>query len=222
MWFFPVRVVAESTLTASCTLGATAPMAPEASGTVDPASAQAITAATRRRETVISWQVYAPDRSGDGPVPDVQAGPRARSRFAGMASGYTGTPQARKLGLKPGQRLSLDGSPAGWSLSDPPPGLVYVAAPEPADVIVSFFTAAVELPRRLPVLVERIRPAGALWVAWPRRAAGHESDITDGVVRSHALALGVVDVKVAAIDEDWSGLRLVWRLANRASSRPAP
>jgi len=139
-----------------------------------------------------------------------------------MASGYSGTPQARKLGLKPGQRISLDGPAAGWSLSDPPPGLAYIAAPEPADVIVGFFTAAAELPRRLPALVERIRPAGALWVAWPRRAGGHQSDITDDVVREHALPLGVVDVKVAAIDDDWSGLRFVWRLANRASSRPAP
>jgi hypothetical protein len=61
----------------------------------------------------------------------------------------------------------------------------------------------------------RIYPAGALWVAWPRRAAGHRSDITDNVVREHALPLGVVDVKVAAIDDDWSGLRLVWRTENR-------
>jgi hypothetical protein len=199
-----------------------APMAPEASGTVDPASAQAITAATRRRETVISCQVYAPHSSGAGPLPDAQADPSRSLYGAGMASGYSGTPQARKLGLKPGQRIALDGSPAGWSLSDPPPGLVDVAAPEPADVIVGFFAAAAELPLRLPALVERIRPAGALWVAWPRRAGGHQSDITDGVVRNHALPLGVVDVKVAAIDEDWSGLRLVWRLANRAPSHPAP
>jgi hypothetical protein len=72
-----------------------------------------------------------------------------------------------------------------------------------------------EIARRLPALAERIYPAGALWVAWPRRAAGHTSDITDNVVRGHALAIGLVDVKVAAIDNDWSGLRLVWRAVNR-------
>jgi hypothetical protein len=54
-----------------------------------------------------------------------------------------------------------------------------------------------------------------LWVAWPRRAGGHRSDITDTVIREHALPMGLVDVKVAAIDEDWSGLRLVWRVENR-------
>ena len=132
-----------------------------------------------------------------------------------MAAGYPGTPQARKLGLKPGQRVALDHAPPGWRLADPPPGLAPAAAAGPADVVISFFGAARELPDRLPGLVKRIYPDGALWVAWPRRAGGHHSDITDNVIREQALPLGVVDVKVAAIDDDWSGLRLVWRLANR-------
>jgi hypothetical protein len=132
-----------------------------------------------------------------------------------MTAGYSGTPQARKLGLKPGQRVCLDRPPDGWQLADPPAGLDHVAGAEPADVILSFFGAARELPGRLPALVERIYPDGALWIAWPRRAGGHHSDITDNLIREQALPLGVVDVKVAAIDDDWSGLRLVWRVANR-------
>lgn len=132
-----------------------------------------------------------------------------------MAAGYPGTPQARKLGLKPGQRVALDHPPARWHLTEPPPELTHVEPREPADVVISFFGAARELPDRLPGLVKRIYPAGALWVAWPRRAGGHHSDITDNVIREQALPLGVVDVKVAAIDDDWSGIRLVWRLANR-------
>ncbi len=132
-----------------------------------------------------------------------------------MPAGYSGTPQARKLGLRPGQRVGLDDPPDGWMLTDPPNGLVYVESPEPADLIVSFFTAAEQLALRLPGLTRRIHPAGALWIAWPRRAGGHDSDITDNTVRRHALALGVVDVKVAAIDNDWSGQRVVWRVANR-------
>ena len=125
------------------------------------------------------------------------------------------TPQARKLGLKPGQRFALDEAPVGWELREAPEGLL---SPDPdgaADVIIAFFHTAAELPDRLPTLSRRIFPAGALWAAWPRRAAGHTSDITDNVVREHALDLGLVDVKVAAVDEDWSALRLVWRAKNR-------
>ena len=134
-----------------------------------------------------------------------------------MAAGYSGTPQARKLGLKPGQRVALDHAPADWALTDPPPELEPASGDGIADVIISFFGAQAELAERLPGLVRRIHPAGALWVAWPRRAGGHDSDITDNAVREHALPLGVVDVKVAAIDEDWSGLRVVWRVANRGT-----
>jgi hypothetical protein len=133
----------------------------------------------------------------------------------GRVAGYSGTPQARKLGIKAGQRVGLDEPPAGWRLDSPPSGIVAAGAGEAADVIISFFTGAVELPERLPALVRRIYPGGALWVAWPRRAGGHDSDITGDVIREHALPLGVVDVKVAAIDDDWSGQRLVWRVANR-------
>jgi hypothetical protein len=132
-----------------------------------------------------------------------------------MAAGYSGTPQAKKLGLKAGQRVRLDGTPPGWSLTDPPDDLEYVEPGAPADVVLAFFSSTEDLAHRLPGLVESIRPAGGLWIAWPRRAAGHVSDLTDNVVREHALALGVVDVKIAAIDEDWSGQRVVWRLANR-------
>jgi hypothetical protein len=130
------------------------------------------------------------------------------------------SPQARKLGLKSGQQLSLDNAPPGWSLIDPPVDVTSVASPQAADVIIAFFTTASQIPDRLPALVQRIYPTGALWMAWPRRAGGHESDITDDVVRREALAHGVVDVKVAAIDDDWSGLRFVWRVENRTTPTP--
>lgn len=132
-----------------------------------------------------------------------------------MTTGHSGTPQARKLGLKAGQRVALDEPPAGWTLREPPDGMRAPAADGAADLIIAFFRAEADLLERLPALGQRIFPAGALWAAWPRRAAGHVSDITDNIVRGHALNLGLVDVKVAAIDEDWSGLRLVWRVGNR-------
>ena len=89
----------------------------------------------------------------------------------------------------------------------------------PADLIIAFFSSRAAIPGDLGGLARRIHPAGALWVAWPRRAGGHRSDITDTVIRSEALPLGLVDVKVAAIDDDWSGLRLVWRTENRRDAR---
>ena len=130
-------------------------------------------------------------------------------------TGYSGRPQAAKLGLEAGQRVGLHGAPPGWALTDPPSGLDEPGPGGEADVILAFFTEAGEIGRQLGDLAGRIYPAGALWIAWPRRAAGHRSDITDNVVRAQALPIGLVDVKVAAIDDDWSGLRVVWRTKNR-------
>ncbi|HEV2887646.1 MAG TPA: hypothetical protein VGX49_12090 [Jatrophihabitans sp.] len=131
-----------------------------------------------------------------------------------MTAGYSSTPQARKLGLKPGHRVRIDQPPDGWAL-DQPPELFTVAEAGPADVILSFFRSAAELSERLPALAASIYPDGALWIAWPRRAGGHRSDITENLLRDQALPLGIVDVKVAALDEDWSALRFVWRVENR-------
>jgi hypothetical protein len=122
-----------------------------------------------------------------------------------------GTPQAHKLGLKPGMRVGFSDPPDGWDLTQPPDGLLLPDAGGAADVIVAFFRAAAELGERLPGLGRQVFPGGAVWALWPRRAAGHDSDITDRVVRECALGLGLVDVKVGAVDADWSGLRLVWR-----------
>lgn len=148
-------------------------------------------------------------------------------------AGYSSRSQAAKLGLKPGYSIAVQNRPDGWDFEEPPDKLDEPLGDSPdeppdpaegtnetgtADVIIAFFEVAAEIPVRLPALAERVYPAGAIWVAWPRRAAGHKSDITDNVIREHALPLGLVDVKVAAIDEDWSGLRLVWRVENRTRS----
>ncbi len=123
--------------------------------------------------------------------------------------------QAAKLGIRPGQRVHLHDAPPGWALADAPAGLADAGADGPADLIIAFFTTAGDVAAEIGALARRIFPAGALWVAWPRRAGGHRSDITDTIIREHALPIGLVDVKVAAIDDDWSGLRLVWRVVNR-------
>jgi hypothetical protein len=133
-----------------------------------------------------------------------------------------GTPLARKLGIKADCRLALVGAPGAWPepLQPLPPGVaIRRRARGPVDVIVAFFTEAAALERRLPVLVRALEPAGGLWVAWPKRASGVATDLTDNVVRELGLATGLVDNKICAIDDVWSGQRFVYRLADRPAPR---
>jgi hypothetical protein len=130
-----------------------------------------------------------------------------------MDSGHSGTPQLKKLGIVPGARWRLDGAEPGWRFENQPDAALEVAAD--ADVVIAFVTAAVQISPTLQRLESSVFPAGALWIAWPRKAGGHSSDITDAVVREAALARSLVDTKVAALDEDWSALKLVWRVEAR-------
>jgi hypothetical protein len=129
--------------------------------------------------------------------------------------GYSGTPQLKKLGIIPGARWRVDGAPAGWTFETQPDASLSVEADSAVDVVVAFVSAAAQIQPTLQRLEPVIFPAGALWIAWPRKAGGHVSDVTDTVVREAALARSLVDTKVAAIDADWSGLRLVWRVGTR-------
>jgi hypothetical protein len=130
-----------------------------------------------------------------------------------MTAGYSGTPQIRKLGIKPGMRVALDAAPRGWRLVDPPP--IVATRTGAVDVLIWFVRADAKLADVAP-RGQRIFPAGALWIAWPRKAAGHVSDVTENGIRAAVLPLGLVDVKVAAIDDDWSGLKIVWRVEKRS------
>jgi hypothetical protein len=133
-------------------------------------------------------------------------------------AGYSGTPLPRKLGIKPGARLALLRAPDGFdeTLGELAPGVVMRRrARGPLDVIVAFFLDRRELELRMPALRAALDPAGGLWIAWPKRASGVATDITEHVVRDLALAAGLVDNKVCAIDDVWSGLRLVYRLRDR-------
>jgi hypothetical protein len=126
-------------------------------------------------------------------------------------AGYSGTPVATKLGIKEGTTVALVNAPPG--VIDGLPGGVVVKkqARGHADVVVEFVTSRSKLERRLDLLQKLIFPSGGLWIAWPKRSSGVETDITDHVVRELALPLGLVDNKVCAIDDVWTGLRLVWR-----------
>ncbi|HEY5428074.1 MAG TPA: DUF3052 domain-containing protein [Solirubrobacteraceae bacterium] len=137
---------------------------------------------------------------------------------SGAPAGHTGTPLVRKLGIKPEARVGLIGAPAGFDevLGELPPGVtVRRRVPGTFDVIVAFATRRADLERRLPALTAALDHAGGLWVAWPKRSSGVTSDLGDGPVRELGLAAGLVDNKVCAIDETWSGLRFVYRLADR-------
>ncbi|HWE32033.1 MAG TPA: DUF3052 domain-containing protein [Solirubrobacteraceae bacterium] len=131
-------------------------------------------------------------------------------------AGYSGTPLVRKLGIKPGSRVALIGAPDGFALAELPPDVtVRTALRGPLDVIVAFFVARGALERRLPALTSALDLAGGLWIAWPKRASGVETDLGERVVRELGLAAGLVDNKVCAIDAVWSGLRFVYRLRDR-------
>ena len=130
-------------------------------------------------------------------------------------AGYSPTPQVRKLGIKPGHTVLIENAPAGWALDDPPVDAAIVDRAAKADVVLAFTTAAAQVPDRIAGNTEVIFPASALWILWPRKANGHVSDVDENLIRETALGLGLVDVKVAAVDDDWSGLKLVWRKENR-------
>jgi hypothetical protein len=136
-------------------------------------------------------------------------------------AGYSGTPLPKKLGIKEGCRLALVNAPDDFALTlgELPAGV----APRPMgrgtyDVIVLFAASARELARALPAARARLDPAGGLWVAWPKKSSGIRTDITETQVRDRGLDTGLVDNKVCAIDDTWSGLRFVVRLADRPSS----
>jgi len=132
--------------------------------------------------------------------------------------GYSGTPLATKLGIKEGHRLAFPGAPEGFEtlLGDlPADTAVKSRAVGPLDVIVFFTRRRSELARRLPALRRAMEPTAGLWIAWPKGTSGVETDMTEDVARELGYQNRLVDNKVCAIDEVWSGLRLVIRLEDR-------
>jgi hypothetical protein len=127
-----------------------------------------------------------------------------------MSAGYSGTPLPRKLGIKDGHRVAVVAAPDGFVLDAE---LVPLGAE--MDVILLFVLEQRELERCFSELAALLTPSGGLWIAWPKQASGVETDLRDGLVRRIGLAHGLVDNKVCAIDETWSGLRFVRRLVDR-------
>ena len=132
-------------------------------------------------------------------------------------AGYSGTPLARKLGIKPAGRVLLIAAPPGFDIPDVPPDAVVHRRGGSAsyDVILAFCPDLDRLQSRLSTYVPKLTTAGALWLAWPKRASGVPTDLDENTIREYALANGRVDVKVCAVDDTWSGLKHVIRKADR-------
>jgi hypothetical protein len=131
-------------------------------------------------------------------------------------AGYSGTPLPKKLGIKPGGHFAAIDAPIGFAaaLGELPGGVEWVVADDAlTDVIVFFTTDAAELKVRFACLSARLAQGGGLWIACPKRASGVPTDLTENTIRDIGLAHGLVDNKVCAIDETWSGLRFVHRRA---------
>jgi hypothetical protein len=143
---------------------------------------------------------------------------------AAESAGYSGTPLAKKLGIKDAGLLALLDAPPSWSVPELPDGMTVTRATAASrrggkglaevDVALVFCRTAADV-AAVPPLVGKLPKRSALWVAWPRKAGGHVSDVNDNLVREVLLPTGVVDVKVAALDVDWSALKFLWRKENR-------
>ena len=130
-------------------------------------------------------------------------------------AGYSGTPLEKKLGFKDGQVVFLDRAPDGFALAAP----TTTRLPKLTAITLTFHTERRTLERRMLQLIDHTEQAGMIWVCWPKKAAAKaraiDTDLDENEVREVGLAAGVVDVKVCAIDETWSGLKFVRRLADR-------
>ena len=130
--------------------------------------------------------------------------------------GYSGTPLVKKLGIKPGARLKFVSEPKGFdALLGALPEASRFAPRGALDFAMLFAKDRSDLEKGFSRLRDRLEPNGMLWVAWPKKTSGVETDLTEGVVRTFGLESGLVDVKVCAIDDTWSGLKFVRRLKDR-------
>ncbi len=137
-------------------------------------------------------------------------------------AGYSGTPLPRKLGITPGATLAIENAPPGFdaTLGELPDGVRQADEGETGvDVLVAFHLSREALESSFPTQACRIVPNGGYWIAWPKRSSGVPTDITEDVLREVLLPTGLVDNKVCAIDDTWSGLRFVVRKEHRAAWR---
>jgi hypothetical protein len=130
--------------------------------------------------------------------------------------GYSGTPLIKKLGIKPEARIQFVSAPKNFrELLGPLPQQATIKRDGTLDFAILFTRDKSELAAGFPELRDRLETNGMLWVAWPKKTSGVETDLTEGIVRTYGLEAGLVDVKVCAIDDTWSGLKFMRRLKDR-------
>jgi hypothetical protein len=132
-------------------------------------------------------------------------------------AGYSGTPLAKKLGIKESFNVAFVNHPAGLlrSLPLPPNVSVNAKSRKPLDFVLLFVQSQAALEKQFSQYARKLTPAGMLWVSWPKKTSGVQSDLNENIVRDIGLAKGMVDIKVCAVDEVWSGLKFVFRLRDR-------
>ena len=143
-----------------------------------------------------------------------------------MTAGYSGTPLDKKLGIKAGSRVAFPGAPDGFleTLGALPEDVEVVSSPggsrsSSLDLIVFFTLEQSRLFETFPQLARKLTPSGMLWVAWPKKASGVATDLTENIIRDYGLSVGLVDTKVCAIDATWSGLKFVIRVKDRPAAK---
>jgi hypothetical protein len=136
------------------------------------------------------------------------------------SAGYSGTPLAKKLRIQQGSHVSLVGAPKGFegALDPLPPEVLIQREPSGADVILAFFTSAAALTRDVAALAKHIQSGRTLWLIWPKKSSGVKSDLDESRIQQAGLQTGLVDIKVCAVDETWSGLAFA---ARRPKAKPA-
>ena len=137
-------------------------------------------------------------------------------------AGYSGTPLVKKLGIKPGSNIAFISAPSGYAneLDLPPDVTINSRSGKPLDFAQLFVKSEKELKKKFSEYAKRLHAAGMLWVSWPKKSSGVTTDLSENIVREIGLLAGLVDIKICAVDEVWSGLKFVFRLQDRVQVKP--
>jgi hypothetical protein len=137
-------------------------------------------------------------------------------------AGYSETPLVKKLGIKPGSNIALVSAPSGYAkeLDLPPDVTVNSRLGKPLDFAQLFVKSETELTTKFTAYAKRLNPSGMLWVSWPKKSSGVSTNLSENIVRDIGLRAGLVDVKICAVSEVWSGLKFVFRLRDRPQVKP--